>query len=366
MHRFFKTTILICACYLSTAMVIAPTACMQAANNALTLCAEVVIPTLFPFFVCSNLLISLGAARLMSRYLSKVMYPLFGISGGGALAVVLGVVSGYPVGADCIAGLYRSGCCTKAEAERMLTFCNNSGPLFVMGAVGVGMLGNQKLGIFLYGIHVLSALLTGMLFKKYGKNDRREAIALPPAIPLQSPFGAVGNAVADGVNSICKVCGFVLVFAVFTAALPENLLSRVGYAFLEITGGIRALSELHALGGYLLPTISFFLALSGLSVLLQVAGIILPAGLSLKSYLLGKLTQGTIAFGLTAFCMPLFAATKPVFLTRLPAWAIPDPMGLLAVSLMALVWSLLAIFLAIFVLWLWERVENRRKNRFRE
>ena len=366
MQRFFKTTILICVCYLSAAMVIAPTACIQAASNALNLCAEVVIPTLFPFFICSNLLISLGAARLMSRYLSKVMHPLFGISGGGALAVVLGLVSGYPVGADCIAGLYRSGCCSRTEAERMLTFCNNSGPLFVMGAIGVGMLGNQKLGIFLYIVHVLSALMTGMLFKKYGKNDRRERGSLPPSIPLQLPFAAVGNAVTDGVNSICKVCGFVLVFAVFTAALPENLLSRIAYAFLEITGGIRGLLKLHALRAYLLPSISFFLALSGISVLLQVAGIILPAGLSLKSYLLGKLTQGTIAFGLTALGMPWLTEVKPVVLAEMPIWAMPDPMGLLFVSLMALAWSLLSIFLAVFGLWLWERMKNQRKNRFRE
>ncbi len=137
------------ACYLICVMITNPAACISAAKEALRLCAEVVIPSLFPFFVCSNLLIGLGGARVLSRYLSRWMRPLFGIPGAGALAVVLGVVSGYPVGADCVAELYASGECTKTEAERMLAFCNNSGPLFVMGAIGVGMLNNPKLAAIL-------------------------------------------------------------------------------------------------------------------------------------------------------------------------------------------------------------------------
>lgn len=361
MSRFFKTTILLCVCYLSAAMIMEPVACVGAAGNALRLCAEVVVPTLFPFFVCSNLLISLGGARVLSRYLSKAMRPLFGIPGGGALAVVLGVVSGYPVGADCIAGLYRSGCCTRGEAERMLTFCNNSGPLFVMGAVGVGMLGNQRLGVLLYAVHVIAALLTGVLFRNYGGKTGKTPPALPPATPLQSPFAAVGNAVADAVNSICKVCGFVLVFAVFTAALPQTRVSSFVYALLELVGGIRALVQAEALGGLLLPTISLFLAFSGVSVLLQVAGIILPTGLSLKPYLLGKLTQGILAFGLAIAVQYLFPQAQTTFSVAIPSAVMPDPMGVFFASVMALVWSLLAILLAVLGVWVWERIENRKK-----
>ena len=365
MGRFWKTAIMVCVCYLGAAMVIAPTSCIAAASGALRLCAEVVIPSLFPFFVCSNLLIGLGVARTLSRYLSKLMRPLFGIPGGGALAVVLGVVSGDPVGAECIAGLDASGSCTKAEAERMLSFCNNSGPLFVMGAVGIGMLGNQKLGVLLYGIHVVSALLTGLLFKGYGKNRGNEPMALPPAIPLLHPAAAVGTAVADAVTSICKVCGFVMVFAVLTAALPDRTESRVVYAFLEITGGIRALLQMESLGQLLLPAVAFFLALSGVSVLLQVAGIVLPEGISLKPYLLGKLTQGMLAFLLTYLALRLLPGARETFLMEVPPAMVPDPMGYLIVSVMALVWSLLAIGLVTLGVWLYERWSNHRKNRFR-
>lgn len=362
MGRFLKTTMLICACYMSAAMLINPTACIEAAGDALNLCAQVVIPSLFPFFVCSNLLIALGGARVLSRYLSKWMRPLFGISGSGALAVVLGVISGYPVGADCIAGLYRSACCTKTEAERMLTFCNNSGPLFVMGAVGIGMLGNQRLGILLYVIHVVSALLTGVLFRKYGKTTQKEVYRLPPATPLQPPVSAVGNAVADGVTSICKVCGFVVVFAVFTATFSDSGDSSLIYALLEITGGLKALLNTKMLGEYLLPAVSFFLAFSGVSVILQVAGIILSEGLSCKPYLLGKITHASLAFVMTAIVLRIFPQTQVVSLIIEPtSMLVPNPIGVLIMSFAMLFWSTLSLFLTILIVSFLERLDDRTK-----
>lgn len=360
MKRFSGTLILAAGCYLMGTMVINPAACVWAANKALALCAEAVVPSLFPFFVCSNLLIALGGASILSRYLSRLMRPLFGIPGSGALAVVLGVVSGYPVGADCVAALYTSGSCTKAEAERMLTFCNNSGPLFVMGAVGVGMLHNPKLGAVLYGVHILSALLTGLLFRRFGKGqDTTES--LPPKARTESPCSAVGGAVANGVSSILKVCGFVVVFAVLTAGVPAWRGSQFLYALLEITGGIQALLQVHELGRYLLPAVSFFLAFSGVSVLLQVAGIIMPAGLSVKPYLMGKLTQGVLAFLLTGPALGLFDAVSPVFLQTPVSVPAITPKAMLLFSVLTFLWC--GLFLALLTLAVW--LSETKKGRFR-
>ena len=360
MKRIYKAMEILGVCYLIGSMVAEPEECVAAAKDALRLCAEVVVPSLFPFFVCSNLLIGLGGAELLSRYLSPLMRPLFGISGSGALAVVLGVVSGYPVGADCVATLYASGGCTKTEAERMLTFCNNSGPLFVIGAVGIGMLHNPKLGGLLYGVHLVSALLTGVLFRKFGKEEHAPK-ALLPAYPTR-PVAAIGNAVADGVSSVLKVCGFVVTFAVVVAAMPKWQGAPFFYALLEMTGGLKSLLEQGNLGRYLLPAISMFLAFSGVSVMMQVMSIIQPAGLSLKPYLLGKLVHGIIAFLLTGPVLGFFPQTQEVSVTMPMSVPTITPKAMLVISALSLVWCLVFLALLTSAVWLSERKNSRHRR----
>ena len=362
MERFWKTTLLLCLIYLACAMIINPIACTGAAKDALCLCLEVVIPALFPFFVCSRLFISLGAASLLSRWLSRLMRPLFGVPGSGALAVVLGVVSGYPVGAACAADLYASGHCTKTEAGRLLAFCNNSGPLFVLGAVGIGMLHSQYLGTVLYLSHVAAALMTGLLFSRLGRDV--SVPALPPAPPsspaVKNTAAAVGSAVGSAVDTVLKVCGFVILFAVFAAALPSYPGSSFLYALLEITGGLRALLAVPLPALLLLPLCSMFLSFSGVSVLMQTAGIVLPAGLSLRPYLLGKLTHGLLSFFLTFLLLFFFPAPEPAFaLSAVPA-AVPGPKELLVFALISILWCAVAIGVLALAAWLFDRFDKHK------
>ncbi len=298
-REMIKILIIICATYMAAAMIILPSKTMGAAETALILCGKVVVPSLFPFIFCANIFISLGAASLAGRYLSGAMRPLFGVSGAGAVAVVLGIVSGYPVGAVCASALYSGGECTKSEAERLLSFCNNSGPMFIIGAVGIGMIGNYQTGVFLYITHILSALMTGLLFRFWGRNDKK-CSALPPGrhnSELHDTIIDLGEAVEKSVDTIIKICGFVILFGVFCSVIPENSARPYIYSFFEITGGVR---ELLSQGGNLvLPITAGFIAFSGISVLAQVSSVIIPSGLSVYSYIAGKLTQSILAFFLT-------------------------------------------------------------------
>ena len=85
------------------------------------------------------------------------MKPLFGVGEAGAAAFILGIVSGYPLGAVTAGQLYESNYLTKTEAERLCAFCNNSGPLFIIGSVGAAIYGNAGIGIMLYLFHILAS-----------------------------------------------------------------------------------------------------------------------------------------------------------------------------------------------------------------
>ena len=84
------------------------------------------------------------------------MYPLFRVNGSCSAAFALGIIGGYPVGAKTAISLYEKQYCTKAEAERMLSFCNNSGPAFILGVVGAGVFSSGTIGMMLYCMHAVS------------------------------------------------------------------------------------------------------------------------------------------------------------------------------------------------------------------
>ena len=115
---------------------------LSATKNGLSLWANSVVPALLPFFIATELLSHTNVTRIIGNLLNKCMKPIFNVPGIGAYAFVMGIISGYPVGAKIVTKFRQDGLCTKAEAERLLAFTNNSGPLFIIGTVGITMFGN--------------------------------------------------------------------------------------------------------------------------------------------------------------------------------------------------------------------------------
>ena len=263
-----------------------------AAAEALALCAGSVVPALFPFLVVSSLLLSLGLGELLSPMLAGLMEPLFRVDGVGSSALLLGLVGGYPIGAKTAADLYRGGRLSRPEAERLLAFCNNSNPVFLISVLGVGVFGSVRAGVWLWLIHLLSALLTGLLFRNHGGPARRQAggTAAFQAVSLSAAFVA---AVRESLSGMLSVCAFVTFFYV----LARPLASLGGWLGPVLVG----LTELFSLTPLLRPDrFGFILASAmagwgGLSVLCQTAAVLEDTGLPMGRYLLAKALQGILS-----------------------------------------------------------------------
>lgn len=204
-----------------------------AAAEGLALCGRAVIPALFPFMAASTMLVSLGFGEWASPRLSGLM-SLYRLPGPAGSALLLGLVGGYPIGARTAAELYKKGLLTVDEAERLLGFCSNSNPVFLLSVLGGGVFGSPRAGVYLWLIHVLSALLTGLFFRGSGKPIGRQR--LPRLSPCQA--SSLPAAFVEGVKSACGsmvyVCGFVLFFYVLAsplAALGGPLGRRAGGLF---------------------------------------------------------------------------------------------------------------------------------------
>ncbi len=285
-------------------------------KKALDSCYEVIIPSLFPFFVCSGLLIYSGFAKTLSKLLKPIMKPLFNINENGSCAFVLGIISGYPLGSVTACQLYESGYLSKSETERLLAFCNNSGPLFILGAIGSSIYFDKKIGVILYFAHILSAITVGILFRFYNKNS------------YSAPYSNIGTStksiseifstvLSNSINSILTVCGSIIFFFtvtnIITTLISNDMLDAMLTSLLEMTGGTQKISELNIPLTSKLLLSSFAVGFSGFCVHLQVMSVTSKYSLKLTPYFLGKVLQSLISTLYTLGFIYLLPHAKTVF-----------------------------------------------------
>lgn len=278
-------------------------------KSSLKLCIGLIIPSLFPFFVLSGLLNNLGFPEILGRLAGKGAEKIFHVSGTGFSAFFIGICGGYPLGAAYIASMEEQGKISTEEAEKLLGFCNNTGPAFIMGAIGSGVFHSVKAGLLLYIIHILSALLCGLILS--GREDFVSA-PLSPA-PAMGFSSALSHAVRSAVLNMLNVCGFVICFGVFTGLLEAggflpalcNFLSLhlgLDYQYIrafilglfELGGGVGAMAgfELNAQN---LALAAFMLGFGSISVHFQTLSLIADREIKSARHFTGRLLSASLA-----------------------------------------------------------------------
>ena len=321
---------LLCA---TLSLMLYPQDSMSAAREGLKLCYNVIIPSLFPFFVLSALVVDLGLAGYIGRALEGLMRPLFNVPGACASAFVLGFVGGYPVGARTALSLYQKGMCTKTEAERLLSFCNNSGPAFILGVVGAGVFASSRVGVLLYLAHAAASICVGLFFRFYRRGKKGREARVSPKFEAERFTTAFTGAVKNSFLSTLNICAFVVFFTVvirllfLSGALPALarllgvLLSPLGFTqewaerlltgAIELSSGVWTLSGAGGMAGRM-SMAAFMLGWAGLSVHCQVLSFLGGSGLSVRTYIAGKFLHGGLAALFTALLVRLFPLKEPV------------------------------------------------------
>lgn len=181
-----------------------PQAVQTGVHRGLAICGTILIPSLFPFLVLSGFWIRSGLAGGVGQRLTPLMRRLFGFSGSAAAAMVIALIGGYPAGANAVAQLCEQGELDKAEAGRLLRCCVCAGPAFVIGGIGVGMLGSAEAGMRLLAAHWLAYVLVAL-------TERRRCATYSVRASAAEAVGvAVTHSVRDAVQSLLSMCGFVL------------------------------------------------------------------------------------------------------------------------------------------------------------
>ena len=271
-------------------------------RDALRLCADTIIPSLFPFFVTVSFAVACG----FFSFLRQLRLPL------NAAVFLLGAVGGYPVGGRTVGELYRGGTISRRQAEALLLCCNNAGPSFILSIAGAGVFGSQRVGWALYGIHLLAALAAGGLLGAFGEMANRgdnggNRPFITPITAGNAPFlpAVFVTVTRNAALTMLNVCAFVIFFLALAALLRQLWpgLPPLAMGLLELTGGVTALKNDAA--GFCMA--AALLGWGGVSVHCQTAAVLEKTDLSLGRYLLAKALQAVVSALLAlAVCRFLF------------------------------------------------------------
>lgn len=333
-------------------MIMNPAGSLDAALRGLSVWWDVLLPSLFPFFVISEMMLGFGVVHLFGALLDPLMRPLFNIPGSGGFVAAMGYVSGYPVGARLTAKLREQGLLNRVEGERLVAFTTSSDPIFLLGAVSVGFFHDASLGLILALAHYGGGLIVGLLMSFHGR-QKGPPSGPPPKAPQPERAGrlrlalssmaearrrdgrSVGELLKGAVQSslqlIIVVGGLVVFFNVlmemmdragimsalfsFTgrllslAGFPAELSTALVSGLFEVTLGTRSAGAAAASVPleFKAAAAAWVLSWGGLSVHAQVASILNGTGLRYPPFLAARLVHAFLSAGLVLLLWKPFA-----------------------------------------------------------
>ncbi len=244
LKRLFSFDTLICViiCYLMLALVTSPAHYIKSADEGIMLWANNLLPALLPFFILTKLLMEIDILEPATRFLAPVMRKLFGTNSSSSYLFVIAILSGYPVGSKIATDAYQASKISYTELHRLITFTSVSGPLFIIGTVGINMLTNSLCGYIILASHIISAIINGICFRNYTPKKQYEIKAESNKNQSKS---ILTTAVKSSIGAILLIGGLVCLFYVAMDSVSNLVtLHPIIQGMIEITNGCYEISIL--------------------------------------------------------------------------------------------------------------------------
>lgn len=288
-----------------------PQIAMQSFLLGVRLWATKVLPALLPFFILFNLLSYTTFTTTIGKYLTPITKKLYGVGGVAGYVYIMSILSGYPVGAKITAELYKRGSITKGQAYTISAFTSTSGPLFVLGTVGIGLFNSRRLGITILISHYIGALLNGIIYK----HKNQDILAL--SSKKQEPDNILNESMTGSIKSILVVGGFIAIFYMILSLLlhinafdgickflelfniEKQVTLGVISGIIEVTTGATLLTKCFLSFKTLAILLSFLISFGGLSIHAQAYCFIKDFDMKYSKFLLQKTTHAILSATIT-------------------------------------------------------------------
>ena len=284
---------------------------MDAVNFSLNIWINNIFPSLFPFFVLSEILINYGFIELIGELFKPLFEKLFKINGNAAFIFIMSLISGTPGNAKYTRELYLQNKLNKDEASKILMFSHFTNPLFILGTISITFLNDKKLGIIIMISEYLSNIIIGLLFRNYKPSKiTNDNFSIKKAI-LQmhykrinnnNKFGTIiTNSLVNSINTLLLILGVITTFLIISTIIDNNFqLSLLNKSlisgFLEMTQGLKHISLLNVSNNYKALLICLVISFGGLSVHTQVLSIISDTEIKYKPFLIARIIHACLSF----------------------------------------------------------------------
>lgn len=284
--------------------------CSKGALKGIYFCAEVLVPSIFPFMVISVFIAESGLSEKLGKISGKLCAKIFGVSGNLAAVIIMSMIGGYPVGARGIAALAENGTISREDAVKASYFAVGAGPGFLITFVGVNLLSNMELGLCLLASQIISVIIIGILnkniiVKKHSYNSYKE-LSEPP-LPFTS---SLTKAVTSSTYGIVEMCGMVVAFSAIIGIVEKLAGGAVVYLsiFLEVTAACNLLAENNSV-----ILIAFAAGFGGLCVHFQIFAALKSIRINKGLFFIYRIIQGVLTALFTYLFIKIFNISLPVF-----------------------------------------------------
>ncbi len=275
------------------------------------ICFNSLIPGLYPFMILTNIFISSKLAETRIPIFEGICRAVFRLPGCCASVIVFSLVGGLPIGAKMSAELYGRGLISREQWGRMMCFCVNPGPAFVIYVVGLSALGSEKTGAVIYISLVFASLLTGFLSRFFG-SDTETYITVPVAEKETENGSLAERAVIKSSKSLLAICSWVVAFSCLCEVIVNLDLSEGMSSFLlcitEMTRGSLVAAE-----NYPVPIVAAVIGFSGICGHFQLMGEIGKAGLKYKHFLISRIINSGLSALICGMLLKLFPVAQETF-----------------------------------------------------
>ncbi|MGN1227258.1 MAG: nucleoside recognition domain-containing protein [Christensenellales bacterium] len=271
------------------ALIISPAHYINSANEGIMLWANNLLPALFPFFVLTKLLMEIDVLEPATRFLAPIMKKIFNTNSNSSYLFIISILSGYPVGSKIVADAYNLGKIDYAELHRLITFTSVSGPLFIIGTVGINMLSNSCYGYIILFSHIASAILNGVCYKNY---TPKTMYSIKVENNKKTSKSVLTIAVKNSIDSILLIGGLVCLFYVSMDAISSLItLPPILQGIIEITKGCYEISVSNLSINLKTIICTGLITFGGLCIHSQAMYFLKECNVSYKFFLMQKLTQ---------------------------------------------------------------------------
>ena len=256
------------------------------------------IPSMFPFFVISDILINYNIVAFIPKFITNIFSYIFNIGPTSTTCFFLILISGFPSSARNIKNYYEKGLLTLNEANHILLFTHFSNPIFILTTISILFLNNKTYGYIILISHYLGNIILGILLRN--KSTINNKNYTENYIVCQNFSKIFINSIKTSIDTLLLILGTLTSFLIVSSFLIEFLNlspypSTILKGILEITMGLKDLSLLNISNVYIVVISTMFISFGGLSVHLQVISQIVDTDIKYNSFFVARIYHALIS-----------------------------------------------------------------------